>query len=60
MDNVNMDIGETKWSGMDWIHVAQNRDRWRTLVNAVMNLDLPSNAEKFLIGCTNCGLSRRA
>ena len=32
-----------KWdvSGMDWIELAQNRDRWKTLVNAVMNLRVP-------------------
>jgi hypothetical protein len=29
------------WGGMDWIGLAQDRDRWRTLVNAVMNLWVP-------------------
>jgi len=33
---------------MDWIHVTQDRDRWRSLVNAVMNLRLPQNAGNFL------------
>ena len=34
-----------KWDGsMDWIHLAQDRDRWRTLVHVVMNLRVPSNA----------------
>jgi hypothetical protein len=36
-DNIKMDLQEMGW-GMDWIHLAQYRDRWRALVNAVMNL----------------------
>jgi hypothetical protein len=33
-----MDLEERGWGGVEWIHLAQDRDRWRTLVNAVMNL----------------------
>jgi hypothetical protein len=33
-----MDLKETGWEVKEWIHMAQNRDRWRILVNAVMNL----------------------
>jgi hypothetical protein len=36
-----MDIQEVGWEGMDWIDIAQDRDRWRALVNAVMNLQVP-------------------
>jgi hypothetical protein len=42
---------------VDWIGLAQDRYRWRTLVNAVMNLQVPWNAGKLPSGCTSCGLS---
>jgi hypothetical protein len=39
-DNIKMDLQEVEW-GMDWIELAQDRDRWRALVNAVMKLQIP-------------------
>jgi hypothetical protein len=40
-DNIKMDLQEVRWEGMDWIDMAQDRDRWRALVNVVMNLWFP-------------------
>jgi hypothetical protein len=37
-DGIRMDLEETGWGGVEWIHLAQDRDHWRALVNAVMNL----------------------
>jgi hypothetical protein len=41
VDNIKMDLREIGWDGMDWIDLAQDRDQWRALVNAVMNLRVP-------------------
>jgi hypothetical protein len=38
VDNSNMDPIEIEWGGMDWIGLVQDRDKWRTLLNAVLNL----------------------
>ena len=41
VDNIRMDLQEVGYGDMDWIGLAQDRDRWRTLVSAVMNPRVP-------------------
>jgi hypothetical protein len=41
LDNIKMDLLEIGWGGVDWIGLAQDRDKWRALVNAVKNLRVP-------------------
>ena len=41
VDNIRMDLQEVGGGYVDWIGLAQDRDRWRTLVTAVMNLRVP-------------------
>jgi len=43
-----MDFKEIGWRGMDWIPLAHYRNKWRSLVNTVVNLRLPKNSGKFL------------
>jgi hypothetical protein len=40
-DNIKMDLQEVGGGDMDWIELAQERDRWRALVNAIMNIWVP-------------------
>jgi hypothetical protein len=40
-DNIRMGLQEVGWGRTDWINLAQDRDRWRALVNVVMNIRVP-------------------
>jgi hypothetical protein len=40
-NNIKMDLREVEWSGLDWIDLAHQRNRWQALVNAVMNPWVP-------------------
>jgi hypothetical protein len=41
VDNIRMDLGEVGWGNVDWIGLAQDGNRWRALVNLVLNLRVP-------------------
>jgi hypothetical protein len=56
--NIKMDLEEVGW-GMDWIELAQDMDRWRAVLNTVMNLRFPLNVGNFLISCETVSFSRR-
>jgi hypothetical protein len=38
---IRMDLGDVEWSDVDWIGLAQDRNRWRILVNSILNLRVP-------------------
>ena len=42
--NIKMDVKEMGWEGVDWMDLAQDRDKLWAVVNMVMNLQVPSNA----------------
>jgi hypothetical protein len=50
VENIKVDLLEIVWGGVDLIALAKDRDKWRALVNAVMNLRVPSNAGKLSSG----------
>jgi hypothetical protein len=53
VNNIRMDLGEVGWGDVDWIGLAQDRDRWRALVNSVFNLRVPRNAGKLSGGLSS-------
>ena len=59
VDNIRMDLQEVGCGHVDWNGLAQDRNGWRKLVNAVMNLRVPKNAGNFLTSCKPVSFSRR-
>jgi hypothetical protein len=61
VDNINMDLLEIEWGDVDWIGLAQDRDRWRLLVNSVMNFGFYKMLGKYQavtqVGACRVGLS---
>jgi hypothetical protein len=41
VDDIEIDLREIGWDGVDWIDMAQHRNQWRVLVNTVLNLRVP-------------------
>jgi hypothetical protein len=56
-DNIKMDLVERGLGDVIWVGLTQDRDRWRTLVNVVINLRFPRHVGKLPSGCTTCSLS---
>jgi hypothetical protein len=57
VDNIRMDLGEVGWGDVDRIGLAKDRNRWRAVVNWVLNLRVPWNAGKLSNGLASSGLS---
>jgi hypothetical protein len=60
MDNIRMDLGELGWGDVDWTCLAKDTNRWRALVNSVLNIWVPYSAGKLSSGPTTGSLSSSA
>jgi hypothetical protein len=47
-ENVKVDLREAEWSDLEWIHLAEDREQWRALVNTTVNLRVSENVGTFL------------
>jgi len=53
--NFKMNHTNVQWEGMDWIHLAQDRDRWQGFVNMAVNLQVSYNVGNFMAGLRTVG-----
>jgi hypothetical protein len=60
VDNIRMDLGEVGWDDVDWIGLAKDRNRWRALVNSVLNLRVPMKCWETIKCLTTGGLLNSA
>jgi hypothetical protein len=60
VDNIRIYLGEVGWGDVDWIGLAQDRNRWRAVVNYVLNLRFSRSAGKLSSGVIYSGLSSSA
>jgi hypothetical protein len=60
VDNIRMYLGEVGWGDVGWIGLSQDRNRWRAVLNLVLNLWVPWNAGKLSSGLASSGLSSSA
>jgi hypothetical protein len=60
VDNIKTDLVEIGWGGLNWTGLAHDRDKWRGLVNVVMNLRVPQNVGELSSGYTAGGLLSNA
>jgi hypothetical protein len=47
-DNIRMDLDGIGWEGVDWMHLAEDRDQWWALVNMVVNLQVPEKSNNLM------------
>jgi hypothetical protein len=58
MDSIKTDLAEI-WSGMDWMGLSQDRDKWMALMKVIINFRVPKSAGNFLNGYTSGSFSSR-
>jgi hypothetical protein len=47
-DNIRMELKETGWEGVNWVHLPQDRDQWQDFMNTITNLRVPLQMEDIL------------